>query len=184
MSRNFQPNLSRNLYFSQAERLSHPPQQLEINRTLPKEQPLGIPIYNPQMIGTSNKRVQQSKYQQQKEAKYHQKEPILAPMNEAIIAAAPKRIRMEPTYPLPPRSQFPLGKIGIRVGLIQGTGRSEFEDGLGSCDFVSGYSYRMSVRNGLPDQIPKPLGWVKVCPLHLVYSRYLCSGIRKSEQNI
>jgi hypothetical protein len=35
--------------------------------------------------------------------------------------------------------------------VIQATGRSEFEDGLGSCDFVSGYSYHMSVRTGLPD---------------------------------
>jgi hypothetical protein len=31
------------------------------------------------------------------------------------------------------------------------TGWSEFEDGLGSGDFVSGYSYHMSVRTGLPD---------------------------------
>jgi hypothetical protein len=31
-------------------------------------------------------------------------------------------------------------------------GRSEFEDGLGSGDFVSGYSYHMSVRTGLPDR--------------------------------
>jgi hypothetical protein len=31
-------------------------------------------------------------------------------------------------------------------------GRSEFEDGLGSSDFVSGYSYHMSVCTGLPDQ--------------------------------
>jgi hypothetical protein len=30
--------------------------------------------------------------------------------------------------------------------VIQATGRSEFEDGLGSGDFVSGYSYHMSVR--------------------------------------
>jgi hypothetical protein len=29
--------------------------------------------------------------------------------------------------------------------VIQATGRSEFEDGLGSGDFVSGYSYHMSV---------------------------------------
>jgi hypothetical protein len=28
--------------------------------------------------------------------------------------------------------------------VIQATGRSEFEDGLGSGDFVSGYSYHMS----------------------------------------
>jgi hypothetical protein len=35
--------------------------------------------------------------------------------------------------------------------VIQATGRSEFEDGLGSGDFVSGYSYHTSVRTGLPD---------------------------------
>jgi hypothetical protein len=35
--------------------------------------------------------------------------------------------------------------------VIQATGRSEFEDGLGSGDFVSGYSYNMSVRTGFPD---------------------------------
>jgi hypothetical protein len=35
--------------------------------------------------------------------------------------------------------------------VIQATGRLEFEDGLGSGDFVSGYSYHMSVRTGLPD---------------------------------
>jgi hypothetical protein len=35
--------------------------------------------------------------------------------------------------------------------VIQATGRSEFEDGLGSGDFVSGYSYHMSVRTRLPD---------------------------------
>jgi hypothetical protein len=43
-------------------------------------------------------------------------------------------------------------KTGIRGGpVIQGTRRSEFEDGLGSGNFVSGYSYHMSVRTGLPD---------------------------------
>jgi hypothetical protein len=35
--------------------------------------------------------------------------------------------------------------------VIQATGRSEFEDGLGSGDFVSGYSYHMSVRTRLCD---------------------------------
>jgi hypothetical protein len=35
--------------------------------------------------------------------------------------------------------------------VIQATGRSEFEDGLGSGDFVSGYSYYMSVRTKLSD---------------------------------
>jgi hypothetical protein len=33
------------------------------------------------------------------------------------------------------------------------TGRSEFEDGLGSGDFVSGYSYHMSVRTRLSDHM-------------------------------
>jgi hypothetical protein len=35
--------------------------------------------------------------------------------------------------------------------VIQATGRSEFEDGLGSGDFVSGYSYHMSVRTRFSD---------------------------------
>jgi hypothetical protein len=35
--------------------------------------------------------------------------------------------------------------------VIQATGRSEFEDGLGSGDFMSGYSYHMSVLTVLPD---------------------------------
>jgi hypothetical protein len=44
---------------------------------------------------------------------------------------------------------FRLGSVAGPV--IQATGRSEFEDGLASGDFVSGYSYHMSVRTGLPD---------------------------------
>jgi hypothetical protein len=35
--------------------------------------------------------------------------------------------------------------------VIQATGRSEYEDGLGSGEFVLGYSYHMSVCTGLPD---------------------------------
>jgi hypothetical protein len=35
--------------------------------------------------------------------------------------------------------------------VIHATGRSEFKDGLGSGDLVSGYSYHMSVHTGLPD---------------------------------
>jgi hypothetical protein len=45
---------------------------------------------------------------------------------------------------------------GIRAvagPVIQATGRSEFEDGLGSGDFVSGYSYHMSVRTRLSDHM-------------------------------
>jgi hypothetical protein len=42
-----------------------------------------------------------------------------------------------------------LGSVAGPV--IQATERSEFEDGLGSGDFVSGYSYHMSVRTRLPD---------------------------------
>jgi hypothetical protein len=46
--------------------------------------------------------------------------------------------------------------ISVRLGsvagpVIQAAGRSEFEDGLGSCDFVSGYSYHMGVRTRLSD---------------------------------
>jgi hypothetical protein len=37
--------------------------------------------------------------------------------------------------------------------VIQATGRSEFEDGLGSGDFVSGYSYHMSVCTRLSDHM-------------------------------
>jgi hypothetical protein len=47
-----------------------------------------------------------------------------------------------------------VGKTGIRGGSCNPSyyyGRSEFKDGLGSGDFVSGYSYHMSVRTGLPD---------------------------------
>jgi hypothetical protein len=41
-------------------------------------------------------------------------------------------------------------RLGSVVGpVIQATGRSEFEDGLGSGDFVLGYSYHMSVRTRL-----------------------------------
>jgi hypothetical protein len=36
--------------------------------------------------------------------------------------------------------------------VIQATGRSEFEDGLGSGDFMAAYSYHMSDHTGLPDQ--------------------------------
>jgi hypothetical protein len=43
-------------------------------------------------------------------------------------------------------------KLGSVAGpVIQATGRSEFEDGLGSGDFLSDYSYHMSVRTRLPD---------------------------------
>jgi hypothetical protein len=43
-------------------------------------------------------------------------------------------------------------ELGSVAGpVIQATGRSEFEDGLGSGDFVSGYSYHMSVRTWLSD---------------------------------
>jgi hypothetical protein len=45
-------------------------------------------------------------------------------------------------------------RLGSVAGpVIQATGRSEFEDGLGSGDFVSGCSYhmRLSVRTRVPD---------------------------------
>jgi hypothetical protein len=43
-------------------------------------------------------------------------------------------------------------RLGSVAGpVIQATGRSEFEDGLGSGDFVSGYSYHMNVRTRLSD---------------------------------
>jgi hypothetical protein len=37
--------------------------------------------------------------------------------------------------------------------VIQATGRSEFEDGLGLADFALGYSYYMSVRTRLSDHM-------------------------------
>jgi hypothetical protein len=40
---------------------------------------------------------------------------------------------------------------GVAGPVIQATERSEFEDGLGAVDFVSGYSYHMSVRTRLSD---------------------------------
>jgi hypothetical protein len=44
-------------------------------------------------------------------------------------------------------------RLGSVAGpVIQATGRSKFEDGLGSGDFVSGYSYHKSVRTRLSDQ--------------------------------
>jgi hypothetical protein len=43
-------------------------------------------------------------------------------------------------------------RLGSVAGpVIQAKGRSEFEDGLGSGDFVLGYSYHMSVRTRLSD---------------------------------
>jgi hypothetical protein len=41
--------------------------------------------------------------------------------------------------------------VAVAGPVIQATGRSEFEDGSG--DFVSGYSYHMSVHTGLPVQL-------------------------------
>jgi hypothetical protein len=43
-----------------------------------------------------------------------------------------------------------LGSV-VAGPVIQATGRLEFEDGLGSGDFVSGYSYHMSVHTRLSD---------------------------------
>jgi hypothetical protein len=70
-------------------------------------------------------------------------------------------------------------RLGSVAGpVIQATGRSEFEDGLGSGDFVSGYSYHMSVRTRLSDHTKQtkfqsqrpsmlkhlfPLFWVQKC---------------------
>jgi hypothetical protein len=41
--------------------------------------------------------------------------------------------------------------------VIQATGRSEFEDGLGSGDFVSGHSYHMSVHTRLSDHMKQTI---------------------------
>jgi hypothetical protein len=66
-------------------------------------------------------------------------------------------------------------RLGSVAGpVIQATGRSEFEDGFGSGDFVSGYSYHMSVRTGLPDhtmqtkyQSQRPSDVENTCSLYL-----------------
>jgi hypothetical protein len=74
------------------------------------------------------------------------------------ILVAVNPFRMFDTYGLDKVNQYDgqiIGKI-LKLGsvagpVIQATGRSEFEDGLGSGDFVSGYSYHMSVRTRLSD---------------------------------
>jgi hypothetical protein len=53
----------------------------------------------------------------------------------------------------PPRAEIQSGLGTVAGPVILATGRSEFEDGLGSGDFVSGNSYHMSVRTELPDQM-------------------------------
>jgi hypothetical protein len=50
-----------------------------------------------------------------------------------------------------PENTVSTGLASVAGPVIQATGRSVFEDGLGSGDFVPGYSYHMSVRTGLPD---------------------------------
>jgi hypothetical protein len=48
----------------------------------------------------------------------------------------------------------PFSRLGSVAGpVIQATGRSEFEDGLGSGDFVSGYSYHMRFCTRLSDHM-------------------------------
>jgi hypothetical protein len=65
-------------------------------------------------------------------------------------------IHFDPTISSGQLGIFNEGNFFFRLGsvagpVIQATGRSEFEDGLGSGDFVSGYSYHMSVRTRLSD---------------------------------
>ena len=61
------------------------------SRPAPKDQPLGIPVY--------------TRPKSQKEPKYSLNEPNSSTMTTAMT----NRRRSEPSYPLPPRSQFPLG---------------------------------------------------------------------------
>ena len=91
---------------SQAERLpGPPPQNLIDSRPIPKDQPIGIPIYSTARGKSS------------KEPKFSLNEPTMVtspPLNGTVppSAAANSRRRSEPTYPLPPRSQFALGSNG------------------------------------------------------------------------
>jgi hypothetical protein len=64
-----------------------------------------------------------------------------------IIVAGPHRLPKLPESTQRKQAIPNKGSLGSVAGpVIQATGRSEFEDGLGSGDFVSGYSYHMSVR--------------------------------------
>ena len=63
---------------------------------IPQDQPIGIPIYST------------ARSKPPKEFKSSQLEPnLVTPLNGTVGATA--RRRPEPTYPLPPRSQFALG---------------------------------------------------------------------------
>ncbi len=76
-----------------AERLPPPHSLVDQARSgmMPKEQPLGIPVYSTAV--RTNK--------PQKEPKYSLNEALVTPMNGTVTTTA--RRRSEPTYPLPPR---------------------------------------------------------------------------------
>ena len=101
----------------QAERLPHPGPTIEVaSRTLPRDQPLGIPTYS---LPINKRNSHPSATMASSGTKYHQqKEPIVAPMLGTVTTKAKRSRKHEPTYPLPPRSQFtltsrPLGNYSI-----------------------------------------------------------------------
>jgi len=87
-----------------AEHLPAPPPRTMIDSrpTVPKEQPIGIPIYST------------ARGKSQKEPKFSINEPQMTstPLNGTVMASGNRRRSVEPTYPLPPRSQFALGSNG------------------------------------------------------------------------
>lgn len=88
-------------------------------RTLPCEQPLGIPTYAAPLNKRSRPQQAQQQQAQQQQSR-HKEEATLAPMS-GTVTTMPKR-RPEPTYPLPPRSQFPLAGRPIGQGGLRPTG--------------------------------------------------------------
>lgn len=84
--------------------LPGPPHQTMVeSRPVPKDQPIGIPIYST------------ARGKSQKEPKFSLNEPQMVsppPLNGTVPAQTGARRRTEPTYPLPPRSQFALGSNG------------------------------------------------------------------------
>jgi hypothetical protein len=66
-------------------------------------------------------------------------------------------------------------RLGSVAGpVIQATGRSEFEVGLGSGDFVSGNSYHMNVRTIVVSRRDIPYG-----PINLQKFAKICKNLQK-----
>ena len=71
-----------------------PPRTMIDSRpTVPKEQPIGIPIYST------------ARGKSQKEPKFSINDPQMTstPLNGTVMASGNRRRSVEPTYPLPPR---------------------------------------------------------------------------------